>query len=138
MAETKNTTTNIIPFPADGLAAIRRTAGAYSSLATCAYCERELKERVIIDRRPYCNRLCAAFGLIRDVDYENCFEEAEDLTSAIKKMLEGDELVIPLLVRDSDMDAALREFSGRNVAPIVITDDSQPDWQPGSRSVSGD
>jgi len=97
--------------------------------STCAYCDRPLTKRVVADEKPYCNRLCAAFGLIREtIETDGVYDVADALAVGMERLTAG-EKPLPVRVRDCDMDQALATLPPDQLV-IEIDNDGTPDWTP--------
>lgn len=107
-----------------------------SCLTTCSYCSRSLtQQRVFAAHKPYCNVLCAAFGLLRTVAKGYGAEDGmtiDTLQEGVDQLLCGG-IPIPVRVRDSDIEQALatRLLADRLIVPI--SDDGTADWPNPSR-----
>jgi hypothetical protein len=105
---------------------------------TCNYCKRPINTTIIANNAVYCSKLCAAMGLIAEVDKEDdicidtfdvCFE------NLLSRYFHEGPIPIPVKVRWSDaadveeLDASAPEGACFAVIPI---DDEQgtPDWIP--------
>lgn len=105
----------------------------------CNHCERPTTTPVIAARKVYCGKLCAALGLISDVDQEDGLGPAVEIdvfTCLVESVFYEGKIGIPIKVRYCDTEKALAsdffkwedETFCRSMIPIE--DDGTPDWMP--------
>jgi hypothetical protein len=100
----------------------------------CTYCGEPAapRKRIVADGKPYCKKLCAALGLIRDTNDEDgidCDTGVDALMELVEDAFLDGPLRIPCKVRERDLELAIRSLSDR-VVIVPIDDEGTPDWLP--------
>jgi hypothetical protein len=103
---------------------------------SCAYCTRPSTNKILANNKTYCSKLCAAMGLIAEVDKEDdicvdthyfCFDQL------FEAFFNEGPIPIPIKVRWSDAAENIQEPApeGFVFVPIFIDDEQgTPDWVP--------
>jgi hypothetical protein len=129
------------PFPAQGRSCLTITSDEDPQIS-CAYCGQPTtaSKRITADRNVYCEKLCAALGLMQIVYDEDGIDPdtgIEALTMLVEATLGGNTpevMPIPTRVRDCDSEAALELLDagplGDRLFMVVISDEGTPDWVP--------
>lgn len=123
------------PTPAQG-----RTVSATPTTheTPCTYCQRPIAKRILAARKSYCSKLCAAMGLIVDVNDENRIDDGSGIDAVLQLVesvfYEGPTL-IPVTVRDRDAEGAREcetfpDKEGTRTILVCIADEGTPDWSP--------
>ena|SRR5438477_9921116 len=128
-------------FPAQGRPSLSITPDEDPHI-DCAYCGQPTtaSKRITADRKVYCEKLCAALGLMQTV-YDDDGIDPDTGIEALMLLVEGalsgntpEEMPIPTRVRDCDSEAALKLLDagplGDRLAMVVISDEGTPDWVP--------
>lgn len=100
----------------------------------CAWCDQPAPARIVANRKVYCGKLCAAFGLIDAVNEEDGIDDSTCLfRDAINCILMEGPRPIPRKVRWEDAECGpepIEEQTGlKNVKVVVIDDEGTPDWK---------
>ena len=105
----------------------------------CNYCKRAVKNPVVADKQTYCGKLCAAMGLILEVDQaDKIQDDLGSLPQAMDNLLSRT-YPLPLLlkVRQSDLEGEDNAFDVIDSVPkgyaahiVEISDSGTPDWAP--------
>jgi hypothetical protein len=100
----------------------------------CAWCERPIKTAVQAEGKQYCQRLCAAQGLLdAEVAENNISDDHGALTALfVKTMIYEGPKYYAVKVRDCDAEDYDHADDRDGFYPIcvVIEDDQTPDWVP--------
>lgn len=104
----------------------------------CTYCTRPAHTQIVANNQIYCGKLCAAMGLVREVDQEEqIMDDFGSTDTLIERVLHEGPLPLPIKVRFSDLEdmdnvhRILKSAPEGFEAVIVQIDDSgTPDWVP--------
>jgi len=103
----------------------------------CSYCQRPISKRILAEQKPYCGKLCAALGLIREVHREDNIEWGVGSFEALLGSIEaGDELPLyPVRMRWSEADC---HPDDERAVVVAIDDDRTPDHIPDPTEYAGE
>ena len=101
----------------------------------CGYCQRPIAKRILAARKSYCGKLCAALGLIADVNLQDGIDDSfGTMDVLIESVLYEGRLKYPVKVRYSDAEkfiySADEDAVDGDAVIVVIDDDGTPDWTP--------
>lgn len=98
----------------------------------CSHCQRPIHRRVLAARKPYCGNLCAALGLIAQVNLQDGIDDSfGTMDVLIESVLYEGRLKYPVKVRYSDAEKfTYSDEADGDAVIVVIDDDGTPDWIP--------